>query len=171
VKANFASSLAAVLVHEGGYVNDPQDPGGATNKGVTQHVYDDWRRSRGLEPRSVRSLEQSEVEAIYRKLYWNAVRGDDLPAGVDYCIFDFAVNSGAIRAARYLQRAVGVADDGVIGPMTLAAVNAKPPCETIAAVSAARLAFLGQLPTFQRFGKGWTVRVGEVGLKAAEMAA
>lgn len=171
MKANFASSLAAVLVHEGGYVNDPQDPGGATNKGVTQRVYDDWRRSRGLAPRSVRSLEQAEVEAIYRKLYWDAVRGDDLPSGIDYCVFDFAVNSGPPRAVRYLQRAVGVADDGKIGPMTLAAVKAKPACETIAAVSAARLAFLGQLPTFSRFGRGWTARCGEVGLKAAEMTA
>lgn len=171
MKANFASALAAVLVHEGGYVNDPQDPGGATNKGVTQRVYDDWRRSQGLSPRSVRSLEQAEVEAIYRKLYWNRCRCDDLPSGVDYCVFDFAVNSGTVRASRYLQRAVGVADDGQIGPVTLAAVKAKPACEIIAAISAARLDFLGQLPTFARFGRGWTTRVGDVGVKAAEMAA
>lgn len=171
MKSNFTTSLAAVLVHEGGYVNDPRDPGGATNKGVTQHVYDDWRRSRGIDPRSVRSLEQSEVEAIYRKLYWDAVRGDDLPSGVDYCVFDFAVNSGPVRAARYLQRAVGVADDGKIGPMTLAAVKAKPACEVISAITAARLAFLGQLPSFDRFGRGWTTRCGDVGAKAAEMVA
>jgi len=171
VKQNLASSLAAVLLHEGGYVNDPQDQGGATNRGITQHVYDDWRRSQGLDPRGVRSIEQPEIEAIYRKLYWNACRCDDLPSGVDYCVFDFAVNSGPVRAARYLQRAVGVNDDGQIGPVTLAAVDAKPACETIAAISAARLAFLGQLPTFSHFGKGWSARVGEVGLKAAEMAA
>jgi lysozyme family protein len=171
VRENFRPSLAAVLIHEGGYVNDPQDPGGATNRGITQHVYDDWRRSQGLDPRSVRSLEQSEIEAIYRKLYWNACRCDDLPSGVDYCVFDFAVNSGASRAARYLQRAVEVAEDGQIGPMTIAAANKEPVCETIAAINSARLFFLSQLPTFARFGKGWTTRVGEVGVKAAEMAA
>jgi lysozyme family protein len=171
MRANFASSLAAVLQHEGGFVQDRFDPGGATNRGITQHVYDDWRRSQGLSPRGVRSLEQAEIEAIYRKLYWNACRCDDLPSGVDYCVFDFAVNSGPVRACRYLQRAVGVTDDGQIGPVTLAAVRAKPACETIAAISAARLDFLGQLPTFSRFGKGWSARVGEVGLKAAEMSA
>jgi lysozyme family protein len=171
MRENFASSLTAVLVHEGGWVNDPLDRGGETNKGVTQRVYDDWRRSKGLAPRSVKLLEQSETEAIYRRLYWNACRCDDLPAGVDYAVFDFAVNSGPARAVRYLQRAVGVADDGQIGPVTLAAVKAKPACETVAAIVAARLAYLQQLPTFVRFGRGWTVRVGEVGLKASEMAA
>lgn len=170
MKENFATALAAVLQHEGGYVNDPQDPGGATNKGVTQSVYDDWRRSQGLNPRSVRSLEQSEVEAIYRKLYWNAVRGDDLPAGVDYCMFDFAVNSGWPRAVRFLQRAVGVADDGIFGPLTMAAVKAVPPCEIIARVCATRLTFLQTLPTFVRFGRGWSRRVAEVQTTAVEMA-
>lgn len=171
VKANFAPSLAHVLASEGGYVDDPRDPGGRTNKGVTQRVYDDWRRSNGLAPRNVRSLEQTELEAIYRKLYWNACRCDDLPAGVDYCVFDFAVNSGPARAVRYLQRAAGVADDGQIGPMTLAAVDAKPVCELINEISAQRLLYLTQLPTFDHFGRGWTTRVGEVGRTAAAMAA
>lgn len=171
MKQNFAPSLALVLQHEGGFVNDPRDPGGATNKGVTQHVYDDWRRSQGLGPRSVKSLEQSEVEAIYRKLYWDAVRGDDLPSGVDYATFDFAVNSGPMRAARYLQRAVGAAEDGQIGPLTIAAVNAKPVCQTITMLCAERLAYLGQLSTFDRFGRGWSARVGDVSRVAAEMAA
>lgn len=171
MKAGFPASLAHVLASEGGYVNDPRDPGGATNKGVTQHVYDLWRRSKGLAPRNVRALEQTELEAIYRKLYWDACRCDDLPAGVDYCVFDFAVNSGPARAARCLQLAAGVTDDGQIGPMTLAAVNAKSACELINEISAQRLLYLTKLPTFDHFGKGWTTRVGEVGRAAAEMAA
>jgi lysozyme family protein len=171
VRENFAPSLARVLQSEGGKVDDPQDPGGRTAFGITQRVYDDWRGQQGLPKHDVWTIRQSEIEAIYRMNYWNTVRADELPAGVDYAVFDFAVNSGVNRAARYLQRAVGVADDGKIGPMTLAAVKAKPACETIAAISAARLNFLGQLPTFARFGRGWTARVADVGLHAAEMAA
>ena len=171
MNANFAASLAAVLVHEGGYVFDPADPGGETNRGVTKAVYDDWRVAHGLPKQNVRLLSQFETEAIYRKLYWDVIRGDQLPLGVDYCTFDFAVNSGVKRAARYLQRAAGVADDGQIGPMTLAAVNAKPADEMINAVCDARLAFLEQLGTFGHFGRGWTARVSEVRAKAKEMAA
>ncbi len=171
MKQNFPLSLAAVLIHEGGYVDDPQDPGGATNKGVTQAVYDDWRVGEGLARRSVRFINDYEVGAIYRRRYWGAVRGDDLPPGVDYCVFDFAVNSGVNRASRYLQRAAGVVDDGRIGPATLAAVKAKPAAALIAAVCDARQAFLEQLPTFARFGRGWTARVAEVRAKATEMTA
>ena len=171
MNANFAASLAAVLVHEGGFVDDPRDPGGATQKGVTQAVYDDWRQGHELPKQSVRLLSQFELEAIYRKLYWDAIQGDQLPLGVDYCTFDFAVNSGVKRAARYLQRAAGVADDGQIGPMTLAAVNAKPADELIDAVCDARLAFLEQLGTFGHFGRGWTTRVNEVRAMAKGMAA
>lgn len=169
VKDNFAPSLAAVLQHEGGKVDDPQDPGGRTAFGITQRVYDDWRCAQGLNERDVWLIDQDEVAAIYRKRYWDACRCSELPSGVDYCVFDFAVNSGASRAIRYLQRAAGVNDDGKLGPITLGAVRAKPACETVAVISAARLAFLSQLPTFSRFGRGWTARVGEVGLKASEM--
>jgi lysozyme family protein len=112
-----------VLVHEGGFVCNPNDPGGATCKGVTQAVYDDWRVSHSLSRRPFARL-RAEVEAIYFKLYWNAIHADDLPSGVDYCAFDFAFNSGPNRAARFLQRTVGVQEDGQIGPATLAA--AKP---------------------------------------------
>jgi lysozyme family protein len=162
VKQNFASSLAAVLLHEGGYVNDRLDPGGATNQGVTQRVYDDWRRSRGLAPRAVRSIQSNEVSAIYRKLYWDAVRGDDLPGGVDYFTFDFAVNSGVNRAIRYLQRSVGATEDGQLGPKTLAAVKAANAAEIVSEMAVSRQAFLEQLPTFGHFGIGWIRRVKEV---------
>lgn len=168
---NFAASLALVLQHEGGFVDDPHDPGGRTNRGVTQAVYDDWRTNEGLGKRDVKLLNGFETSAIYRKRYWNAVHGDDLPSGVDYCVFDFAVNSGTNRAARYLQRAAGVLDDGQIGPVTVAAVKAKPADEIIESVCAARLNFLRQLKIFDRFGRGWTTRVSDVASKAKEMAA
>jgi lysozyme family protein len=171
MKFNFVPSLAAVLIHEGGYVNDPQDPGGATNKGVTQPVYDDWRIGEKLSKRSVQLINAFEVGEIYRRRYWNATRGDDLPSGVDYCVFDFAVNSGVNRATRYLQRAAGVNDDGQIGSMTLAAVKAKPSVALIEQICAARLNFLRQLPTFARFGKGWTARVEDVAKRAKDMLA
>lgn len=170
MRDNFAASLAAVLVHEGGYVNHPKDPGGATNKGVTQSVYNDWRQRKGLDLRSVRSLEQSELEAIYRRQYWDVVKGDSLPAGVDYCVFDFAVNSGANRAARYLQRAVGVAEDGQIGPVTLKAVAAMEPDCLVDGICNARMTFLKGLTTFDVFGKGWSRRVEDVRAKAKAMA-
>lgn len=170
MKGNFTRSLAAVLEHEGGYVNHPHDPGGATNLGVTQDVYDAFRRSRGLDLRSVKFIGGNEVTAIYRDQYWNAVKGPELPAGVDYCIFDFAVNSGPKRAAKFLQRAVGVADDGKIGPMTLAAVNARQAKEIIEEVCEARLHWLRTLPTFKYFGKGWTKRVDGVRALAESMA-
>jgi lysozyme family protein len=170
MRGDFGSALAAVLVHEGGYVNDPQDPGGATNRGVTQKVYDNWRSGRGLPHRSVRDIEDVEIEAIYRKLYWDAVKGDELPSGLDYCLFDFAVNSGPGRAARFLQTAVGVATDGKIGPGTLTAVAAHDAVSVIRAVCAARLDFLQGLSTFARFGRGWTARVNEVRTRAEAMA-
>lgn len=171
MKDNFAPSLALVLVHEGGFVDDPHDPGGRTNRGVTQAVYDDWRRGEGLAPRDVKLLNGYEVGAIYKRRYWDAVKGDALPIGVDYCLFDFAVNSGVNRAARYLQHVAGVAEDGQIGPVTLAALERLNPADVIEQVCVARLNFLKQLSTFDLFGRGWTTRVEDVAAKAKEMAA
>lgn len=168
---NFSGSLLAVLRHEGGKVDDPNDPGGRTAYGVTQAVYDAWRRQQGLAPRDVWSITPSEISAIYRKQYWDAVRGDDLPSGVDYAVFDFAVNSGPARAIKFLQREVGAAPDGKLGPATLAAVNAADPRRIVAGLSAARQAYLETLNTFPRFGKGWTTRVADVAVAARGMCA
>lgn len=168
--ANFVPSLALVLVHEGGFVNDSRDPGGATNKGVTQAVYDDWRVRHGLAKQTVRAIGTDEVEAIYKHGYWDVVKGDQLPTGVDYCTFDLAVNSGVNRAARYLQRTAGVAEDGQIGPATLAVVLALPSDALIDRICDERLKFLQGLPTFGHFGDGWTTRVRDVRAKAKEMA-
>lgn len=169
MKDNFDRSLAAVLVHEGGFVNNPKDPGGATNKGVTQAVYDDWRGRHGLAKRSVRGIADDEVRAIYRRDYWDRINGDGLPSGVDYATFDFAVNSGVSRAARFLQAAAGVAQDGAIGPATIAAAG-RDPAHIINALIDKRLAFLRSLSTFATFGKGWTARCAGVRRMALEMA-
>ncbi len=167
---NFPQSLSYVLENEGGYVNHPADPGGATNKGVTQAVYDDWRANRGLVRQSVRLITEPEVSAIYRKQYWDAVSGDKLPSGLDYAVFDFAVNSGVNRAGRYLQKCLGFStQDGKIGPQTLGAIN--DPVALINALCARRRAFLQQLPTFGHFGKGWMRRVDQVEARAKGMSA
>lgn len=171
MRSNFDTSLAAVLTHEGGYVNDPQDPGGATNRGVTQGTYDLWRVDHQLPPRPVKDITPAEVMAIYKKRYWDAVCGDLLPSGLDYCLFDFAVNSGPKRAATYLQRVLGVADDGKIGPETLDAAERVPTTDLIHAIGNLRQAFLEKQPTFPRFGRGWTRRVAEVEVRAKGMAA
>jgi lysozyme family protein len=169
--SRFDQALSLVLVHEGGYSNHPSDPGGATMKGVTQAVYDDWRVRQGLGKRSVRDIENGELSAIYRRDYWDRIKGDDLPAGVDYAVFDFAVNSGVNRASRFLQAVAGVTQDGVIGPASIAAVKAKPTQAVIQALCDKRLTFLKGLQTWGTFGKGWGARVAGVRAKALEMAA
>ena len=165
---NFEKALALVLEHEGGYVNHPKDPGGATNRGVTQAVYDSYRKVRGRGPRSVKFISEEELRAIYRFQYWDAVKADLLPTGLDYAMFDFAVNSGVSRAAKYLQAVLGVAQDGVIGARTLAAITS--PVSIINALLDRRMGFLRNLRTFLTFGKGWTRRVQGVRAKALDMA-
>lgn len=158
--------LPHILKHEGGWVNHPKDPGGATNKGIIQRTYDSWRDRQGQPRQSVRNITDAEVAAIYRRDYWDAIKGDDLPAGVDYCVFDFAVNSGIDRAARYLQRAVGASEDGSIGPATVAKVKSADSAKVIDVICDQRMAFLRGLKTFATFGKGWTARVDDVRAKA-----
>lgn len=159
----FAESLRRVLVHEGGRVDDPHDPGGRTAFGVTQATYDGYRRSRGEFTRDVWTIDESEKQAIYRLLYWNKVHGDELPAGVDYAVFDGAVNSGPAQAARWLQRALSVEVDGNIGPATLQAARDHPDHDRlIADMLGLRMGFLQQLNGWGRYGKGWSSRVAGV---------
>lgn len=170
MRENFTTSLASVLQSEGGYVNNPEDRGGATNKGVTQHVYDVWRMEQGRGGQSVKLLSIPETGTIYAQLYWAPCKCDQLPSGVDYAVFDFAVNSGVNRACRFLQRAVGAAEDGDIGPATLAAVKAIPPRNIINTLCAERVAFLKTLSNFPTFGEGWLDRVARVQAQAERMA-
>ncbi|WP_457812029.1 glycoside hydrolase family 108 protein [Sinorhizobium meliloti] len=165
--SSFKAALARVLVHEGGYVNHPRDPGGATNQGITQRTYDAYRRSKKLTPRSVQKLTAPERDAIYRRQYWDAIKGDKLPAGVDYVVFDGAVNSGPKQSIKWLQRALGSAYrgqiDGVIGLATFAALEATEDHDAlIDRISDRRFAFLRALETWEDFGGGWTRRVGNV---------
>ena len=158
MKENYAQALKQVLKYEGGYVDHPKDPGGPTNKGVTQAVYDSWRKSQNLPTQSVRAIADSEVAAIYKNLYWDRISGDNLPSGVDFAVFDFAVNSGVSRAAKTLQAVVGVTQDGVIGPATIEATK------TYVAMSITnrRLAFMQSLSIWSTFGKGWSARIADV---------
>lgn len=168
MNGNFEKALALVLEHEGGYVNHPKDPGGATNKGVTQAVYDAYRKMRGRGPMSVKFITGEELRAIYKFQYWDKVHGDFLPVGLDYAVFDFAVNSGVTRASKYLQAVLGVAQDGQIGAKTLAAIHSST--AVINALCDRRMGFLRNLKTFLTFGKGWTRRVTDVRAYALEMA-
>lgn len=163
---NFDKALAAVLKHEGGYVNHPRDPGGATNFGIIQRTYDAHRRRRGLTPRAVKSIVKEEVREIYRTQYWDAIRGDDLPAGIDFVVFDGAVNSGPAQSVKWLQRSLsGYAGriDGVIGAQTLAALDAHANHDQVVSLATGRrLAFMQALRTWDAFGKGWSRRVAQV---------
>lgn len=166
--SSFYASLAFVLAHEGGFVNHPRDPGGATNLGITRATLA-VHRGRAVSVAEVRALTRAEAGAIYRASYWDAVRGDDLPAGLDLALFDFAVNSGPGRAVRMLQRVVDVRQDGLIGPVTLRAA-AGDVKGVIARLCAARLAFLHALPTWPTFGRGWHKRVIAVDVAARRLA-
>jgi len=161
MKENFDAALKALLKHEGGYVNHPADPGGMTNLGVTKRVWEEWV-GHAVDEQTMRNLTPDLVAPLYKKRYWDAVRADDLPSGVDFVVFDCAVNSGVGRASKFLQQAAGVTDDGKIGPGTLQAVMAKDPKELVDTFCDKRQAFLEALPTFATFGKGWSRRVAEV---------
>ncbi|WGD31273.1 glycoside hydrolase family 108 protein [Ancylobacter sp. WKF20] len=171
MRVNFRPSLTATLKHEGGYADHPADPGGATMRGITQRVYDGYRRRRGQAPTSVRHISSAEIEDIYRLQYWDACRCDELPAGIDFCMFDGAVHSGPAQAAKWLQRTLGVRADGVIGEATLAAARAVPVGTIIDGVCDRRLAMLRTLATFRHFGAGWTRRVADVRELSRRMAA
>lgn len=169
MKSNFDKCLAEVLRHEGGFVDHPRDPGGATNKGITIGTFRQYR------PRAtvadLKAISDADVAMIYRKGYWDAVRGDDLPSGLDLVAFDAAVNSGPRRGAQWLQRALGVADDGKIGPVTIAVAQASEPMSIISRALDIRLAFLKSLSHWDDFGRGWSARVVSVRKVALQMTA
>ena len=165
---NFEQCLALVLKHEGGFVNHPKDPGGMTNLGVTKRVWEEYV-GHPVDEAAMRALGPADVAPLYKKNYWDKIHGDELPAGVDYACFDLAVNSGVGRAAKILQKALGVNPDGAIGPATLNAVASCNPREVASEICDLRLGFLQSLPTFDTFGKGWSRRVAEVEKVAFEM--
>ena len=169
MKDNFDEALKAILHHEGGFVNHPKDPGGMTNLGVTKKVWEEWV-GHEVDEKAMRGLTPEIVGPMYKVKYWDKVKGDDLPAGVDYVVFDAAVNSGPGRAAKWLQACVGVDPDGGIGPKTLAAVNAFDASQLVEDYAKRRLSFLMDLETWDTFGKGWGRRVAEVQKTGLDMA-
>lgn len=156
----FDEAHALLMKSEGGYVSHPSDPGGETNHGVTARV-----ALKDGYTGSMRALPLERAKSIARRLYWDAVRGDELPAVLRFPMLDAAYHSGPVQAIKWLQRAVDVQDDGILGPMTMAAVRRQPQ-QSMVKMLAHRLDFLTSLPTWGAFGKGWARRIAAVMLEA-----
>ena len=165
----FDTAMRLLLRHEGGFVNHPSDPGGMTNLGVTKAI---WEAHKGasVTEADMRALTPEAVQPIYKARYWDTIQGDALPYGLDYCIFDCAVNSGPGRAIKLLQYVLYTKVDGVLGKHTLASVQRVDPVGLIEDYSQKRLDFLKSLPTWPTFGTGWGQRVSEVELEAKTFA-
>ena len=154
---NFDTAFHKLLGQEGGFVDHPSDPGGATNWGVTQAV----ARANGYTG-SIRDFPVDMAKAIYWRQYWVPIKADDLPPAIRYAVFDAAVNSGAKQAVKWLQRAIGVNDDGVVGPQTMTFARAANPDFVLRRMLGERLQFMTDLKTWQAFGRGWARRIAEV---------
>ena len=167
----YDAALTRLLQHEGGYTNHPDDPGGPTNFGITIADYRRYAKADATAD-DVRAMRVDEAKAIYRKRYWDAQRCDELPAGVDYAVFDYGVNSGIGRSGKVLRRVLHLPDDSsAVGDDVIAAARAADPRALVAAVCDERLRFLQSLKTWSVFGKGWGRRVDEVRAVALQMAA
>ena len=164
MKDNFDECLKMLLHHEGGYVNHPKDPGGETNLGVTKRVYEKWGGTKDM-----KDLTVEDVAPIYKKEYWDRCKCDELESGVDWTVFDWAVNSGTGRAAKAIQKICGASQDGAIGPKTLALIGTQNTEYVIEEFGKIRQDFYESLKTFDTFGKGWTRRNKETTEKALEM--
>ena len=173
MRCNFDACFTELLKHEGGYVNHPADPGGRTNLGVTQRVYEEWV-GYPVSEKIMRGLTPDHVRTLYKVKYWDRVKGDELPDGLDLCVFDFGVNAGPSRAKRYLQMLVGAKPDGIIGPNTMQALKDKASAvgtkELVRGYSDLRHQYYRKLRHFKTFGRGWTRRVNEVQEAALHMA-
>jgi len=178
MNSNWKQAFEQMLASEGGFTDDTRDPGnalpdgraGSTMLGVTQY---NWEQHIGHQVThdQMRKLTPADVEPLYKKKYWDAVRADELPSGIDYMVFDMGVNAGPGRAIKLLQSAVGVPADGGLGPISMAAVLAADPVELIEKFSAEKEAFYRSLKTFETYGKGWLNRVAAVKVKANSMLA
>lgn len=165
----FDKVMPSVFTHEGGYVDHPKDPGGATNHGITHKTLAAWR-GKPVTKADVRNLSRAEAALIYRAQYWRPILGDELPPGVDYALFDFAINSGPSRAVKTLQKLIGVPADGIMGAITLDAVKKQEPAPLANKLCEVRLAFLQSLKNWPTFGKGWARRVEFVRSRSVDLA-
>ena len=169
MRDNFSSSFELLLKHEGGYVNHPDDPGGRTNHGITQRVYEKFL-GEDVTEEEMKDMPLEDVFSIYKEDYWDRIRGDELPSGVDLCVFDWAVNSGVSQASKALQRVLGVLDDGIIGSRTVAATCRKEnQTVVVEAISQKREDFYRSLGTFDTLGRGWLRRNDETRDEALRM--
>jgi lysozyme family protein len=172
MKDNFDKSVSLVLKHEGGYVDHPSDPGGATNMGITRKTLANWRGVvpyTNLPKSEVKNLTVEEAKEIYKARYWDEVNGDLLPSGIDHVVHDYGINSGPQKAVMELQELVGVARDGVVGNKTLAAVAEKDLEALLISYMDERLKFLKRLSTWAVFGKGWKSRIDRVTKEGKDM--
>jgi lysozyme family protein len=178
MQSDWQKSFELMLQSEGGFTDDPRDPGnhlpdgrpGCTNFGVTQTAWEEYVGHK-VSIQDMRDLTLEQINPFYKRRYWDVVRGDELPAGISYLCFDFAVNAGGGRSIKTLQTAVGVTPDGGFGPLTMTAVQAVDPVELIERFSQAKEDFYRSLNTFATFGKGWLNRVADVKVKASLMLA
>jgi lysozyme family protein len=166
---NFDACVALILANEGGFCDQPADPGGATNFGITKRTLEAFV-GHGVSVDDVRNLSSNTAIEIYRSNYWNVMRCGDLPPGVDLMVFDYGVNSGPATSVKALQALVGVPQDGAVGKITLGAVEKVAPETLVNGLAQARMTFLRSLDTFETFGAGWTKRVTEMQQKATLMA-
>jgi lysozyme family protein len=174
MKTNFDQAFAKVIAHEGGYVNDHDDHGGETNLGVTKAAWAAYL-GRAVLDGEMKAITVNDVKPFYKSMYWDRIRGDDLPAGVDYAAFDFAVNAGVKQSAKFLQRAVGATADGVIGPATLGLIKGNSPQSILDSFTQQKEDFyrgiVARDASQQKFIKGWMSRVASVQTTAAQMLA
>ena len=168
MNSNFKQALEYLVKSEGGYVDNPKDPGGRTNLGVTQKVWESWV-GRESNEKEMRSLTKANVEPLYKRKYWDACKCDSLPSGIDYLVFDASVLSGVGFSTKTLQSCVGVSVDGQIGNQTIEAIKKIAPSDLIERFSEAKINFYKSLVTFPTFGKGWLNRVEEVKTTALKM--
>ena len=173
MKLNYDKAFELVLKSEGGYVNDPADHGGETNLGVTKAAWISYLDVKELPVNAMRELTKEKVKPFYKKLYWDRVCGDDLPSGIDYLAFDFAVNAGTGQAAKFVQRAVGAVADGAIGPATMEKVIKTTPMDLLTSFSTQKenfyKAIVAKNPTQAKFLKGWLTRTAAVEQAAKTM--
>lgn len=166
-RSNFDLVMLEIFAHEGGYVDHPRDPGGATNMGITHKTLAAYR-GKPVTKADVRNLTKAEAREIYRLNYWNKIKGDALPYGYDLVAMDGGVNSGPSRGVKWMQRGAGAAADGRVGPQTLEACRSAGP-KGIERACEARMGFLQGLRTWDAFGRGWSRRVASVEAVALRM--
>lgn len=159
MKNNRKIVLGWIGLSEGGEVDDPDDPGGHTNHGVTQVVLDDWRKANGLGPQSVSHLTKAEADIVFLDNYFRPVWFDRLPSGLDYSMVDYGIHSGASKAIRSLQKIVGTDVDGVLGVKSMAKINERDPVDLVIALCEERFAFMQRLKNWKKYKNGWTTRV------------